>query len=66
LTVGGTGTVIRKGASIVLQHYTNNHRVLAKIDNSTKKAAASVQLLSAETVFTITDRDITNDTCMCR
>lgn len=65
LTLGGTGTLTRKGNLITLQHTTADRRVSAQIDTSTKKATASVQVFSQGTTFTITDRNMTNNTCSC-
>jgi uncharacterized delta-60 repeat protein len=66
LTLGGTGTITRKGGSITLQQGAGNHRLLAKIDTTTKKATATIQILSTGQVYSITDRDITNNACACR
>jgi hypothetical protein len=66
LTIGGTGTLTKRGNQITLQHNASDRRVLASIDSSTKRATASVQLLSTGRTFGITDRNITNNTCACR
>ncbi len=64
-TVGGTGTLTRKGCTITLQHNNGDRRVLAKIDTCQKKATASIRLLSQGTTFTITDRNTANNNCAC-
>lgn len=66
LTVGGIGTLTRRGSLITLQHNAADRRVRASIDTSTNRATASVQLLSSGRTFSITDRNITNNTCACR
>jgi 6-phosphogluconolactonase len=65
-TIGGTGTLTRRGGVITLQHNSSDRRVMAKIDTSTNKATASVQSLSSGAIFSITDRNIANNTCACR
>lgn len=66
LTIGGTGTLAKRGNQITLQHNASDRRVMASIDSSTKRAIASIQLLSQGQTFSITDRNITNNTCACR
>ena len=66
LTVGGTGTLTKRGSLITLQHNASDRRVMATIDTTTNKATASLQLLSQGRTFSITDRNITNNTCACR
>lgn len=63
---GGVGTLTKRGSLITLQHNAADRRVLAQIDTSSKKATASVQLFSQGRIFSITDRNITNNTCACR
>jgi uncharacterized delta-60 repeat protein len=65
LTIGGTGTVIKRGGIISLQHYAADRRVLAKIDTSANKATAAIQILSQGMTFTITDRNTANNSCVC-
>ena len=66
LTLGGTGTLTRRGSQITLQHNAADRRVMATIDTSTNKATASVQLFAQGRTFSISDRNITNNTCACR
>ncbi|MFL6273632.1 MAG: hypothetical protein ACJ74G_00360 [Blastocatellia bacterium] len=66
LTLGGTGTLTRRGSTITLQHNAMDRRVIATIDTSTNKATASLQLFAQGRTFGITDRNITNNTCACR
>jgi len=62
----GRGTVQIRASVITLEHFSTDRRVLARIDNSINRGAATVQILSPNTTFTITDRDTRNDTCDCR
>lgn len=66
LTIGGTGTVTKRGSTITFQHNSSDRRVTATADTSTNKATASIQLFSQGRTFTITDRDLRNNTCACR
>jgi uncharacterized delta-60 repeat protein len=65
LILEGTGTITRKGCTVTLQHNSGNRRVLANVNTCQNKATASVRLLSNGTTFTITDKNITNNTCIC-
>ena len=65
LTVGGVGSLTKKGSIITLQHNTVDRRILVKVDTSTRKATASIQLVSQGKTFTITDRDMANSSCSC-
>jgi hypothetical protein len=64
-TLSGTGSLIKKGSIITLQHYAADRRVLARIDTSVNKGTASIQVFSQGTTFTITDRNTANNTCAC-
>jgi uncharacterized delta-60 repeat protein len=66
LTIEGTGILTKRGSLITLQHNASDRRVMATIDTSTNKATASVQLFSQGRTFTITDRNIRNNTCACK
>jgi hypothetical protein len=64
-TLTGTGSLIKKGSTITLQHNAADRRVLAKIDASVNKATASIQALSQGMTFNIMDRNTANNTCTC-
>ena len=64
-TLNGTASLIKKGSILTLQHYAADRRVLARIDTSVNKSTASIQTFSQGTTFTITDRNIANNTCAC-
>jgi uncharacterized delta-60 repeat protein len=66
LTVGGTGMLTKRGSQISLQHNSADRRVTATIDTAIGRATASLQLLSQGRTFSITDRNINNNTCACR
>jgi hypothetical protein len=64
-TLSGTGSLIKKGSIVTLQHYAADRRILARIDTSVNKATASIQVFSQRTTFTITDRNTANNACAC-
>lgn len=64
-TLSGTGSLIKKGSIITLQHYAADRRILARIDTSVNKGTVSIQVFSQGTTFTITDRNTANSTCAC-
>ena len=66
LTIGGTGTITRRGAVINLQHNAADRRVKADIITVPGRATAVVQLIPQRRTFDITDKDITNNACACR
>lgn len=65
-TLTGTGTLTTRGSTITLQHNSTDRRLVARIDNSSKRATASIQVLSAGLTFSITDRNLANNSCACR
>ncbi|MEN3330718.1 MAG: serine protease [Blastocatellia bacterium] len=65
LTIGGKGTLTKRGNQITLQHNATDRRVMASVDTSSKRATASVQFFSQGRTFSITDRNIANNPCSC-
>jgi uncharacterized delta-60 repeat protein len=65
-TLGGTGILTKRGSTVTLQHNSNDRRVMVSIDTNSNRATASLQILSQGRSFSITDRNITNNTCSCR
>jgi len=65
VVIGGTGTLIRKGSLIGLQHYAADRRVIARIDGAANRGTASIQVFSQGVTFTIMDRNTANNTCLC-
>jgi len=61
----GTGTPILHGCTFSLQHNAGDRRVLINVDFSVNRGTASLQSPPGTTRCTITDRDITNNTCNC-
>jgi Repeat of unknown function (DUF5650) len=62
----GTGKVTRRGNTTTLQHNAGDRRVQVNVDTSANRATASFQKLGASGgIFSLTDRDISNDTCPC-
>ena len=64
-TLSGTGSLIKKGSIMTLQHYAADRRIVARIDMSVNKGTASIQVFPQGTTFTITDRNTANNTCAC-
>jgi uncharacterized delta-60 repeat protein len=65
LTLGGIGTVTKRGCTITLQHNAADRRINAKLDSCQNKGTASVQLFSTGAIFSITDKNTANNTCTC-
>ena len=65
ITVSGTATISIRGCSILLQHNAPDRRLLARIDACARTGTASLQLLSQGVRLSITDRDLSNNTCSC-
>ncbi|MBC8030454.1 MAG: hypothetical protein H7Z16_10115 [Pyrinomonadaceae bacterium] len=59
----GTGTMARKGCVIVLTHNAPDRRVFSRLDTCTKTGDATVQTTTPKATFTITDRNVTDNTC---
>ena len=66
VTTPDTGSVGWSGCTITLQHNSTDGRVKAEVDRCTQTGSATVQPASSKTTFTITDRDMRNNTCTCR
>jgi len=64
-TFTGKGTVSRVGCVISLQHNAIDRRVSARVDKSQFKGSATLQNLAGAVVWSITDRDIRNNSCSC-
>jgi len=59
----GTGTPIRKGCILVLTHNAPDRRVMSRLDTCAKTGDATVQTTTPKATFTITDRNVTDNTC---
>ena len=64
-TFSGTGTVMRKGCVVTIQHNPADRRVMIKSDSSVKSGHASLQSPPGVTRCTIMDRNTANNTCAC-
>jgi len=60
-----TGIVTTHGGVITLQDNASDHRILAALDTAVKRGTATIQLFATATTFTITDRNIENNSCAC-
>jgi uncharacterized delta-60 repeat protein len=65
ITLNGTGILSKRGCTITLQHNATDRRLLAKIDSCLNKGSATVQRLSPYTFFTLTDKNMANNSCSC-
>jgi len=65
VTLAGTGTLTSRGGTITLQHYATDRRVLATLNTGARKGTATIQLFSPRSMFTLTDRNLSNNTCNC-
>ena len=64
-TLTGKGTVTKLGCYVRFQHNAIDRRISASVDNCQKKATASIQTFGPSMSFAITDRNTTDDTCVC-
>lgn len=61
----GRGQITRRGSVLMLEATTGNRRLQAKVDQGTRRASASLQAIPGTTLCTISDRDYTNNNCVC-
>jgi HYR domain len=64
LIATGTGTVTIRGCAVTISENAGTRRVQISIDGAVNKGSASIQQ-GGQIVCTITDRKLTNDTCVC-
>ena len=62
-TLDGTGVLTKRGSTITLQQYFGDRRLLVRIDGGVNKATAYIQAQGM--TFSITDRNISDDSCAC-
>jgi uncharacterized delta-60 repeat protein len=65
VTVTGKGKLLLKGSIIKIKHNTPDRIVRVKIDTFTKRASASIQLLSLGQIFKLKDGNTADNTCAC-
>jgi hypothetical protein len=61
----GKGMVVKQGNTWTLTHNAADRRVLGKGDTNAKTGTASLQTPPGTTRCTITDRNISNNSCTC-
>jgi hypothetical protein len=64
--VGGTGTLVKRGCYVTLQHNSAGGRLVARFDSCAKTGSATLQVFSSASTLTLMDRDSLNNTCACR
>lgn len=64
-TIGGVGTITKKGCLITLEANGPDRRVLARIDTCNHNGTATVQIFSPTRTFSILDRNTSNNNCTC-
>lgn len=63
--IAGTATLARSGCTLTVQHNADDRRILATINTCQNRGIASVQYFPRATTFSISDRNITDNTCAC-
>jgi hypothetical protein len=61
----GTGRLRVRGCVITLEANLATGRASARVDTCARKGSAGIQVFSQTGAFTVTDRDITNNSCVC-
>lgn len=64
-TLIGTATLTRKGCTHTFQDFSSDRRILAKIDACQNNATATVQVFAQGLLFSLSDRNTTNNACAC-
>jgi 6-phosphogluconolactonase (cycloisomerase 2 family) len=62
-SLGGRGTLQARGCVTTLEDSRPDRRLQVKINTCSKKGVATLQMLSPRSNLTITDRNITNNSC---
>jgi hypothetical protein len=63
--LNGMGNVSQRGNGLILQDNQPDRRILATVDAEQRRGSASVEVLSSNSVFTITDRNTADSNCVC-
>jgi hypothetical protein len=66
VVASGVGTILVKGCVVTIAHNSTTVRVQIKADIAMRTGSASVQNPVGVTRCTITDRDLTNNSCACQ
>jgi hypothetical protein len=64
-SLSGMGIFATKGSTITLTDVRGDRRLHLILDNSVNRATLGLQVFSPQRLFTITDRNTTNDVCGC-
>lgn len=64
-TSGGVGILARRGCLVTLEVGGPDRRIVARIDTCSRIGTAYVQILPTGRNFSIIDRNIDNNTCLC-
>jgi hypothetical protein len=64
-SIGGVQRLTVRSCGMTLQQALTDRRLSASIDTCQKTGIASIQVFSLGETTTITDRDISNNTCVC-
>jgi len=64
-TYTGTGTVVKHGNTYTFTHNPVDRRLTATLDGTTNRGTASLQSPPGTSKCTITDRNLTNNSCSC-
>jgi hypothetical protein len=64
-TYTGTGTVVSKGSIYTLTHNQGDRRVTATLDGASNKGSATLQSPPGTSRCSITDRNLSNNSCSC-
>ena len=64
--VGGTGSLVKRGCYVTLQHNSASGRLLARFDTCLKTGTASLQVFSPARTFSLVDRDSLDNSCACQ
>jgi 6-phosphogluconolactonase len=64
-TMGGTGTLSKRGCTISFQDAKNDRRIMASVDTCQNKATASIQIFAQGSLVTLNDRNTANNSCNC-
>lgn len=65
-SLGGKGTIMKKGCTLTLTDDRVDRRVQSKLDTCKETGSATVQLSSPKMKFTITDKNMKDNTCAVR
>jgi hypothetical protein len=65
LVQSGVGVVVTKGQTIAITQNTSTYRFSLKLDRSTRRGTASLQIVTPQKEYLIADSNYTNNSCVC-